>query len=431
MKEILSQFLSAWREISAFQKMAAMSVLLIVSLALGYLLLKPSSSTYIPLFPNARLQSSEISKIRAYLDRISVPFKEKKEKGILVSEEYVDQIRAELNASGLLDHDQGKGFELFDTNTWIKGDKELQVLEMRALKGQLEKDLTAFDQIKNASVILDLAPPRPFRESQYKTKASVILTLMPGARLSTSQLRAITYHLAGAVRGLEPHSIAISDTTGKLYKAISPDGEEESLNDAKILFEEEIQAKIDGMLSKIVGKDHFYSTIQTISDSSHNEIQSLSVALVIDQSAFNDLNFKEELHRQISTMIKGQGIDLELAIDFLPFEKKRSIWVEKTKTRSYAKFVLLLLLPLLVFLCLSPFLRRATKKKKEDDLFRLMTRIDSRKLAELIQGEAPASIALMLSYLEPSRAEKIMEAFPEHLKEELVFHLTELEKEEQ
>src|ERR1700722_4001480 len=42
-----------------------------------------------------------------------------------------------------------KGFELFDSGTWIKGEKELQMLEMRALKGQLEIEIEKFENIKN------------------------------------------------------------------------------------------------------------------------------------------------------------------------------------------------------------------------------------------------------------------------------------------
>jgi len=135
-------------------------------------------------------------------------------------------------------------------------------LDMRALKGQLENDIAEYENVKGASVILDIAPPRPYGGSLYKTKASVILNLMPGARLNTSQLRAITYHVAGAVRGLGPNMVAISDTSGKLYQAIDPDGTVDMLRSAEVAVEERLKAKIDGMLAMVVGHDNFYSTVQ-------------------------------------------------------------------------------------------------------------------------------------------------------------------------
>jgi flagellar M-ring protein FliF len=168
----------------------------------------------------------------------------------------------DLAAMGLPKMHNGKGFELFDSNTWIKGEKELQILEMRALKGQLERDISEYENIRTANVILDIAPPRPFGGSMYQTKASVILTPMPGARLSNSQLRAITFHIAGAVRGLQPNMVAISDTSGKLYQAIDPENDVDMLRSAEIALEERIKAKVDGMLAMVVGHNNSYSTVQ-------------------------------------------------------------------------------------------------------------------------------------------------------------------------
>ena len=224
MKEISKQLVTIWREMKLLQKGVFLATLVCLIAIFGILLFKSSASNYVPLYSGKALSSYAMGEIRSYLEHFSIPFQEDKEGGLLVLAEHVEQVRAELGAAGIPKLEQGKGFELFDTNTWIKGEKELQVLEMRALKGQLEKDLAAFENIKSASVILDIPPQKTFNGAKYQTKTSVILTLMPKARLSGSQLRAITNHLAGAVRGLEPSRIAISDTTGKLYKAIDPEG---------------------------------------------------------------------------------------------------------------------------------------------------------------------------------------------------------------
>lgn len=261
-KEAARQLLQVWRDIKTYQKFTVVLIGLSLFGMLTFLVINAASTRYKPLYPADRLTISDAAEIKSYLDSSRINYEIQGDTVILVPESNVHNLRMDLAAIGLPKKHRGKGFELFDSNTWIKGEKELQVLEMRALKGQLERDIISYENIKSASVILDIAPPRPFGGSMYKTKASAILDLMPGARLSQSQLRAITYHIAGAVRGLMPNMIAISDTTGKLYQAIDPEGNVDLLRNSEIASEERLKAKVDGMLAMVVGSDSFYSTVQ-------------------------------------------------------------------------------------------------------------------------------------------------------------------------
>src|ERR1700722_5262118 len=72
---------------------------------------------------------------------------------------------------------------------------------------------------------------------------------------------------------------------------------------------------------------------------------------------------------------------------------------------------------------------RFITQNEDEVLFRMMTRIDFKKLATSIQNEEPKTIALMLSYLEPSCAEQMIAAFNEELQKEVLFRLSEIEKE--
>lgn len=264
LKDIGKQLITIWRDIKIYQKFTVVMVLVVLVGMLAFLIVNAASARYTPLFPSDRLVITDAAEIKSYLDSARIPYKLQGDTLIMVPEEQASRVRMDLAAMGLPKLHSGKGFELFDSNTWIKGEKELQILEMRALKGQLERDISEYENVKGASVILDIAPPRPFGGALYKTKASVILSLMPGAQMSTSQLRAITFHVAGAVRGLTPNMVAISDTTGKLYQAIDPDGTVDMLRSAEIAVEERLKAKVDGMLAMVVGIDNFYSTVQVV-----------------------------------------------------------------------------------------------------------------------------------------------------------------------
>ena len=73
------------------------------------------------------------------------------------------------------------------------------------------------------------------------------------------------------------------------------------------------------------------------------------------------------------------------------------------------------------------FFFHSSKKREEEILFDAMTRIDVKKLAASLQKEDPATIALMLSYLEPKRAEQMIAALPETMQEKVLLHLGEME----
>lgn len=318
--------------------------------------------------------------------------------------EFSIEVREEANSSQ-------KGFELFDTNTWIKGDKELQVLEMRALKGQLEKDIAEFDPIKSASVILDMAPPKSFGSQAYKTKVSVILTLKPQSHLPTTVVWAITNHLAGAVHGLEPNQIAISDTSGKLYKVLGSNGEEGLINPKALALENYIEEKVRALLAPL--GDRYTCVVQATKGSGF-------IAVALDPS---NKEFASQIEQQLEALAASFDIPIKTNLSLLPFESSSVVAMK----RGYLGLMMTAFFVAASLFALYPLLRRYRKKREEDSLFRVMTRVDINKLGESIRGENPRTIAFMLSYLEPSRAEQLIASFPEDLQEEVLIHLSELE----
>lgn len=377
MKEILEQFTIIWQQIKPLQKIFAITLVSFVIGTLGYLVLQSSTKT------------------------------------VLSSRQ---QIEFEAPKS-----EPAKGFELFDSNTWIKGDREVQVLEMRALKGQLERDLSSFEPIKSASVILDIPPSETFHQaSPYKTKASVILTLIPGARLSSSHLAAITNHLACAVRGLETDRIAISDSKGRLYKTSDPMGK----NDPQETFEEEVRGKMDPLLTKIVGQDHFHTHVQT-KEERH------TLAITIDRSIVSEQSQQAGMERQLRAIVCSFDNKVEPLIEFLSFAEESNGENEIKKGEIYILWALLSMVIVVVALHLFLSLRKKrgnTDKRETDPIVRLMAGFDPHLLVNAIAHETPATIAMMISYLQPEKAEEMLTLFPEKIQDDILTHLFELEK---
>lgn len=260
----MNQVSALWGSLQSFQK--GIVLLLVIGLFgfLAFLGINGTQSTYVALFSPDRMQTIDMKEVRTYLDGIGIPYKIQNDQTIMVPRELESKVRMEMALYGLPRAEKNKGFELFDNTTWIKGEKELQVLEVRALIGQLEQDIAQFDNVRSANVVIDIPSTRPFAQTQGKTKASVQLNLWPGARLSSQELRAMTFHVSAAVRGLQPNMVAISDTSGKLYQSIDPDGEMDLVRTSELAFEEYIKGKIDGLLANTIGPGNYYTTVQAM-----------------------------------------------------------------------------------------------------------------------------------------------------------------------
>ena len=176
-------------------------------------------------------------------------------------------------------------------------------------------------------MILDLAPPRSFSSTPSLTKASVILTLPQDAKLTNSQLHAVIYHLCGAVRGLEPNMIAVSDTRGSLYCFIDPSEKKEILFEAKK--EEEIELKIRDLLVKVFGKEHFHLDLHHIQEDKKSALQ---LEITLDENvhpAWGEKEKKEELSSHLTHICQGHVDQLDLSLAIFPFVKKNSLWPKK------------------------------------------------------------------------------------------------------
>src|SRR5690606_29634126 len=137
------------------------------------------------------------------------------------------------------------------------------------------------------------------------------------------------YHLAGAVHGLEPNMIAISDTTGKLYKVLDPDGDgEDLLSNASLAFEEHVDQKIRALLMPLLGAERFVCSVQAVVEKGQQQPHSLSIAVAVDPEL---KEFAGEIENQLRALASGYEVPFHLAVDAIPFEKKKSLWIETKK----------------------------------------------------------------------------------------------------
>ena len=134
---------------------------------------------------------------------------------VLVPADRVAETRIALAAAGL--PKTGRiGFELFDKANLGATEFTEQVNYRRALEGELERSVMSLAEVEQARVHLTFPKDSVFLEAQQPAKASVLVKIRPGARISPQNVQAIDHLVASAVEGLAPEAVSVLDMNGNL-----------------------------------------------------------------------------------------------------------------------------------------------------------------------------------------------------------------------
>ena len=206
----------------------------------------------------SQLNMQDAGAIAAKLKEMKVPYTLKGDgTTILVPAAMVLDARLRLATEGL-PQGGGVGYEVFG-NSLLGGMTDfMQKLNYRrALQGELARTIGHIAAVHSARVHLVIPEKALFREQQEKTTASVALTLVPGRRLASEQIRGITQLIASSVPGLDPQDIVIVDDTGQILRK---DERTNSLTQPEAQLahqraqESDLERKVQTLLEPAVGK---------------------------------------------------------------------------------------------------------------------------------------------------------------------------------
>lgn len=202
----------------------------------------------VDLLPQS-LTAEEISTITSYL-KGKYQYQVQADK-ILVPVEQAYQVRGELAAAQALPHDTTAAFarlaeQSFSFDTTANTDQKWVVA-----KGEvLGRILRAYPFIADATVIIDKkAPGFAIGRAEEKTSATVWIKLKSNEVMNSSRVQAITNLVRGAVAGLEPDRIQLTDGT-RSYRAANDDAAMPAdLLEFKQSQEEKYTKKLDAIFS--------------------------------------------------------------------------------------------------------------------------------------------------------------------------------------
>lgn len=184
---------------------------------------------------------------------------------VLVPSAKVAETRLQLAGAGI-PHSGRIGFELFDKTNFNTSDFAEQVNYHRALEGELERSMMSIAEIDTARVHLTFPKDSIYLESKQPAKASVLVKLRPGAKLSPQNVAAICQLTASAVEGLTPEGVSVVDMHGNLLHRPRPTGAgEEDTSEAALEYRQKIErdllTKINTTLEPLLGADKFRAAV--------------------------------------------------------------------------------------------------------------------------------------------------------------------------
>ncbi len=228
--------------------MIGAAVILLAAIAALWWVFSPRDGL---LFGN--LREADAAEISTALDEWKVPHAFTEDgTGILVDESQLHSVRMRLVSAGIPKGGH-VGYELFDDNEFGVTEFAQRINYQRALQGELERTITAIPGVQNVRVHLSIRRPGLFLSDQADSKASVAVTLLPGASMERKQVAGIRNLVASAVEGLKPDSVVVVGPSG--LQLGGPTGvEEQGLatehSDAARQLAVELEAKVDQLLAE-------------------------------------------------------------------------------------------------------------------------------------------------------------------------------------
>lgn len=184
-----------------------------------------SGSSWTPLLDQA-VTADDAQRIQAELTIVGIDTKVEGDR-ILVSggEDARQRSQAILAQKGALPRDMSLGFQsLIEKSNPFIGDKEMDRRWNVGLQTEIAEVIKHFGGIRNATVLIQVPRKRGFLMSAREkgaASASVNVEADYGSRLNDGQVMAIANFVAGAVEGLVPTNVSITDGT-RHYRTPDP-----------------------------------------------------------------------------------------------------------------------------------------------------------------------------------------------------------------
>ena len=418
-KEIIEGVKNGWKKMDPKKKMMMGSVVIVIFLAVS-LFTYFNRVIYAPLFTN--LELNDAGSIVEDLKLKKIDYKlSNGGKDILIDEKLIDGYRLEVATEGNMP-EKSSGFEMFDNMGMMATDDDRKIMYQRALSGELQRSIMSLDAIIASKVHLVLPEKSMFETEKNPGSASVIVEIDPLKKIDNDTVRGIVALVYGAVENVPEENIQIIDSKGKLLSAFLKEEKENdvvgNVNSNSTMredFQEKVELNLNELLGGIFGGDKVKVSVFADLDFDAEETTTISysdpIARSEQVSSVEESGASGNIGDANSNAIGNQEDDKDIVLD----KKVNNELTTKTQTTIKAPGKVKKLTTSIVYDGnLTP--------EASDQILSVVAiarKADTAQLINLLLGEHPQTIALIMCYIQANKAAVVLSEFPRELQIEV------------
>ena len=295
--------LNYWRSLEMSQKrnvIIAVVIVLITASLLSWFATRPN---YVVVFRNLDDKSAGqiVNKLQTDL---KVPY-ELSGNTISVPAAQADNVRLQLATAGLPQSGYIGYNDIFQQNNFGMTQDQFNVKVLAALEGSIAQTIESINGVQSVQVHLVMPADQLFvAQQQNDAKASVLVTMKPGATLAPAVVGGIEQLVAHSVQGLTPDNVTVVDQNGVRQNAQTgaSDTSLNSVADRQLQIESELETQLSTQLRN--GLEHVVGvgnvTVMVHANLSFDQVKSQNhtVTPVLKDSG---IPISEQLTQQSST----------------------------------------------------------------------------------------------------------------------------------
>lgn len=212
-KAFIEKLTGYWKNLQKHQRRNLIIVagLFVLTVAfLSWFALRPNYTTIL-----VNQSPASLGEVTTKLDELKIPYKTGGDT-LSVPEQYQDEARMKL-AMANLPNTNASGYSVFNSSGMSLGmtENEFSVRNKQAIEMQIQNSIVTLKGVREARVNLVLPEKKFFvTQPEGNAKASVVVMLDNGVKLSTDQITGIQQLVSHSVPGLTPQGISLVDQNG-------------------------------------------------------------------------------------------------------------------------------------------------------------------------------------------------------------------------
>ncbi len=239
----------SWKAMDTGKHRLIIGLAVVVMIMAGFAVWLLNFTSYGVLYTN--LSTGEAGEILAQLQEMGIDAKPDGSDTILVPQDSIDTVRMELAAAGLPRNEQN--LDILDKGTGFGvTEDDKSVYRRYQLQQDLQNAIKTFDGVSEARVSLIIPKESVFLIEDQKTAAAaaVLLTLKPGAELTSGNVKAISELVQHSVPDLVEDNISIIDSNMNVLNTHSDT--DESLAEDRQNLQQQVSDRLQGQVMALL-----------------------------------------------------------------------------------------------------------------------------------------------------------------------------------